>query len=89
MRKIGVCERALARLLLAIYKFHAAHGRWPYMRELLRQLGEWGYGQDALEEAVRRGLVERYEGRCHARRPCVYNRLTDRGLAVVQALELA
>jgi DNA-binding MarR family transcriptional regulator len=85
-RKTRVGEAALLRLLRTIAEVKAAEGRWPYTRELLEHLRTWGYGQDVLEEAVRRGLVERYEGKCSSRRPCVFNRLTEKGEAVLKLM---
>jgi len=61
-RKVRVGEAALLRLLRTVAEVKAAKGRWPYTRELLEHLRTWGYGQEVLEEAVRRGLVERFEG---------------------------
>jgi len=85
-RKPRVGETALLRLLRTVAAVKAAKGRWPYTRELLEHLGTWGYGQEVLEEAVRRGLVERYEGRCASRRPCVYNKLTEKGEALIKLM---
>jgi DNA-binding MarR family transcriptional regulator len=85
-RKPRIGEAALLRLLRTIAEVKAAKGRWPYTRELLEHLKTWGYGQEVLEEAVRRGLVERYEGRCGSRRPCVFNKLTEKGEAVLKLM---
>ena len=85
-RKVRVGEAALLRLLRTIAEVKAAKGRWPYTRELLEHLKTWGYGQEVLEEAVRRGLVERFEGRCASPRPCVFNRLTEKGEALLKLM---
>jgi len=82
----NIKDIAVLRLLKKIAEIKAAKGRWPYTRELLEHLGEWGYGQDALDEAVRRGLVARFEGKCASRRPCVFNRLTEKGEEVLKLL---
>jgi hypothetical protein len=42
-------------------------------------LETWGYGQDLLEETVKRGLVERFKGKCVSRRLCVFNTQTEKG----------
>jgi hypothetical protein len=49
-------------------------------------LKTWGYGQDLLEEAVKRGLVERFEGKCASRRLCVFNMQTEKGEEVLKLL---
>lgn len=69
-----------------ITEVKAAEGRWPYTKELLERLRAWGYGQEVLEEAIRRGLMERFEGRCASRRICVYNKLTEKGEAVLRLM---
>ena len=79
-------ESALLLLLKTVAELKAAKGRCPYTRELLTHLRSWGYGQNVIEEAVRRGLIERYEGRCAARRPCVFNKLTEKGEAVLKLM---
>ena len=81
-----VGEAALLRLLKTIAEIKAARGRWPYTRELLTHLRSWGYGQEVIEEAVRRGLLERFEAKCTSRRPCVYNKLTEKGEAVIKLM---
>jgi hypothetical protein len=42
-------------LLRTIAEVKAARGRRPSTRKLLEHLKTWGYGQDLLEEAVKRG----------------------------------
>jgi DNA-binding MarR family transcriptional regulator len=86
MPKPRVGGAALLRLLRTVAEVKAAKGRWPYIRELLEHLRTWGYGQGVLEEAARRGLVERYEGRYASRRTCVFNRLTEKGEAVLKLM---
>jgi hypothetical protein len=49
-------------------------------------LKTWGYGQDLLEEAVKRGLVERFEGKCALRRLCVFNMQAEKGEEVLKLL---
>jgi hypothetical protein len=83
-KRVG--EAALLRLLKTIAEIKAARGRWPYTRELLTHLRSWGYGQSAIEEAVRRCFLERFEAKCASRRPCVYNKLTEKGEAVVKLM---
>lgn len=46
----------------------------------------WGYGQDPLEEAVKRGLVEKFKGKCASRRLCVFNMQTEKGEEVLKLL---
>jgi hypothetical protein len=83
-RNIG--DSAIVYLLEKIAEIKAAKGRWPYTRELLAHLRAWDYGQDVIDEAVRRGLIERYAGNCASRRPCVFNRLTEKGEEVLKLL---
>jgi hypothetical protein len=83
-KRVG--EAALLRLLKTIAEIKAAKGRWPYTRELLMHLRSWGYGQEVIEEAVKRGLLERFEAKCASRRPCVYNKLTEKGEAVIKLM---
>jgi hypothetical protein len=85
-RKARVGEAVLLRLLRTVAEVKAAKGRWPYTRELLMLLKSWGYGQEVIEEAVKRGLVERFEARCASRRPCVFNKLTEKGEAVLKLM---
>jgi DNA-binding MarR family transcriptional regulator len=49
-------------------------------------LKTWGYGQDLLEEAVKRGLVERFEGKCASQRLCVFIMQTEKGEEVLKLL---
>jgi hypothetical protein len=83
-RNIG--DVAIINLLKKIAEVKAAKGRWPYTRELLAHLRAWGYGQDVLDEAVKRGLVARFEGNCSSPRPCVFNKLTEKGEEVLKLL---
>jgi len=83
-KRVG--ETALLRLLKTVAEIKAAKGRWPYTRELLTHLRSWGYGQEVIEEAVRRGFLERFEAKCASRRPCVYNKLTEKGEAVIKLM---
>lgn len=46
----------------------------------------WGYGQDLLEETVKRGLVERFERKCASQRLCGFIMQTEKGEEILKLL---
>jgi hypothetical protein len=77
-------EKAVVKLLKTIYRFKAERGRWPYTRELLKAAKTEGYSHKALKRAKELGLVERTKTNCGAKRPCIANALTPKGLEMLK-----
>ena len=85
-RREGNVGNTALLLLRTVAEVKAAKGRRPSTRWLLEHLKTWGYGQDLLKEAVNRGLVERFEGKCASRSLCVFNMQTEKGEEVLKLL---
>ena len=69
-------------------------GKPMYTRQLLNIIGSWGDGYSLIIEMSSLGLIERYTAPCQNTtqdagqlRWCKYNKISDKGLKILEALE--
>jgi len=69
-------------------------GKPMYTRQLLNIIGSWGDGYSLIIEMSSLGLIERYTAPCQNThdagqlRWCKYNKISDKGLKILEALEV-